>query len=376
MSLLLIAAALAAPAAESETLAQVRHDFFGERSVPVATFLRLYEDNAYASMQAAMRLDQDAEVDLYLINASSRRPWGHWGLGRLLAPAPLRPQIIDGARLGWQRQGLALEAWGGVARQMELQDLREGQPMARAQASWASRALWARAGAQIDSELRGDAELLFRSSSLPGRPSASLLAVASPETPMEWTRVELGASPVSRLRLSAHAQHREAVDPSALLGEAITASLAPGGVDELGLGARLSSASWSQVSATYALSRTSEQGEPVLGHAVDLSWLPPRRGGPLHLSPAYRFRSGPGGQLHAAYATATASLGDHRQLLGRAAVVPYQKLSQPWDTALTGGLELRQAWGWGQIQVGLDASSDATYAFDLRGSAGLVLRWP
>ena len=374
--MLLVATALAAPSAESETLAQVRHDFFGERSVPVATFLRLYEDNAYASMQAAMRLDQDAELDLYLLSASSTRPWGHWGVGRLLASAPMRPQIIDGASLGWRHQGFSVEGWGGVARQLELEDLHEGQPMARTQASWSSRSLWVRAGATLDSELRGDAELLYRSPGLPGRPSASLLAVASPDTPTEWLRVEVGAAPASRLRLSAHAQHREAVDPQGLLGEAITASLARGGVDEVGLGVRLSSATWSAVSATYALSRYDEQGEPVMGHAVDASWLPPRSDGVLRVSPAYRYRSGPGGQFHATYATASLSLGDRRQLIGRAAVVPYQKLSDPWDTALTAGLELRQGWRWAEIRGGLEAASDATYSFDLRGSCALILRWP
>ena len=367
-----VGAALAG-SAESETLAQVRHDFFGERQVPVATTLRLVEDGAYADLQAALRLDHAADLDLHVVSASSRRHWGHWGLGRQLVHAPLRPQLIDGARLGWRQGGLSVEAWGGLARHLELDDLREGTPTGRVQAGWASGSVWTRAGATVDEELRGDLEVLARTA-WPGRPSARALLISAPTQPTALLRAELGASPVPRLRVTAHAQHREPLDGPT--GEALLATFAPEGADEVGLGLRWSNASWSSLAGSYALGRHEEQGQPVLGHAVDLSWTPPRSDRVLRPSPAYRYRSGPGGQFHAVHAAASVSLGDRRELRLHGAVVPYQKLDEPWDTAWVAGLEGRQRWRRVELRLGAEAAADATFALDVRASGALILRWP
>ena len=373
--MLWIAQALAGPAVESETLAQVRHDLYGDRLYPAVTTLRFHEDNAYADLQASLRIDHQAELDLFLLGASSSRSWGRWGLGRQLVSTPLRPQVLDGGSLSGSLGRLELGGWAGMLRRFELDDLSEGQPAARAWAGMAMGSTHFRGGVQADSSVRADVELNHRFE-LPGQPTAHLLAMGSLQQPTTWLQADFGLRPVPKVQLGLHGLHREALDPQAPLGEALLATFAPEGMDELGASVRLVGARWSALWARGSVSTYEVEGQRQYGHGADLVWLPPRTDRALRLSPAWRYRGGPGGSFHALSGSASLQFGPRRALQARAAVVPYQKLDQPWDTALTAGLSAHQSWRWGQVQLGLEAAHDASYTFDLRGSAGLLLRWP
>ncbi|MCP4805717.1 MAG: hypothetical protein GY913_35915 [Proteobacteria bacterium] len=370
IGLLFGTAALAAPLVESETIVQVRHDFFGDPTVPAVSYLRLSTPGP-VQMQAYAGYDTDLELDLFLLAASGRTNTTRWTLGRQLVTSPLRPWVLDGADLQWRGERLRAEAWAGVLRHHELDDLREGQPAARAQLAAGPSSHWAKVGVTLDTEPRADLEAFGRLDAVPGRPSVRALAIGAPDAPTEWLRVELGASPTRRVRATLHAQHREAITTDALLGEELTRVFAGTAVDEAGVGVRLSQADWSSVSASVALTRH----DAGLGQAADMSWLP-APGGRVRLAPGYRYRSGAAGSFHALYGAATVAVTDATDVIGRAAIVPYQKLDAPWDTAVTGGLDVRQDWRLGSVQAGLLAASDATYRFDLRGTASLIVRWP
>lgn len=383
--LLLLPAALAAPHLESETVVQVRHDLFGSQLVPAATYLRLHQEEGplriegYAGLDWTGGLHQPTDADIYLLQAGMEKGDARWTLGRQQVNAVVRPWSIDGARGAWQSGPWTLEGWAGIARHQDLDDLRDGTGVARVEGRRAKGPLRLRLGALTEAEsghdlnLHGDIEAWYQPAGVSMRPAARVLVMGGRDAPLEWGRVELGASPVPRLRATMHLQHREALDPSSMFGEAITNTFAPEGVDELGGTLRLSDASWAAWSASYALVATTEQDQRRWGHAADLAYSPGRSDSPWRVSPAWRYRSGPGGVFHALYATTTFSPSDSSQLALRTAVVPYHKLHQPWDTALSAGLQGQQSLGQVRLQLGLDVASDASYRLDVRASAALIV---
>jgi hypothetical protein len=389
LALWLVGAALAG--VRSETVLQVRHDLFDEAYVPAWQTLDLSAEHhgvsvdGYAGLEWATGLDKPADPDLYLLTASGRDRRGTWTIGRQQAVTLLRPWTFDGAAVRWRPTGNAeLAAWGGWARHQDLDDLRDGAGLARLEGSWARGSFATRAGAwtiaapETGPSLHQDAEIRWLASRTRFKPGARALVVGRDgAAPLEWARFEFGANPLVRLRSTVHAQHREAIDPNGLLGEAIVAAFAPDGVDEIGGSLRWSGPRWSALSGTYARSTYQQPDQPVQGHSVDVNWLPPRFAAEVRLVPAYRFRSGPGGQFHAAWLSAEFDLSDATELTAHAAWVPYQKLDQPWTSATTAGLKLGHAFHRAlHLQVGADVASDALFAFDLRGASVLTLELP
>ncbi|HJN73468.1 MAG TPA: hypothetical protein QGF58_05995 [Myxococcota bacterium] len=374
--LALLSAAAAATVAESETVVQVRHDFLGQRQLPASEYLRVRSEHHGVAVSGYAGLSWSGEIDpdLYLLNASSQATWGSWEVGRQLVRGPLRPMSLDGAQLSWTRGGLQFSGWGGLARHHDLDDLADGEAMARLEARVVKGPARLRLGglAGVESSPHADGELWLGGD----RAGVRALVVTGPEAPVQWARVALESSLTPGVRASIHAQHREALDPDSLFGEAITAAFAPEGVDQVGGSVRLRGARRSTLWTSYALTSHSEDEVRQWGHLVDVAWLP-GRARLWTVAPAYAFRSGPGGVFHALSARATLSLSDARSLHATAAVVPYRKLHEPWDTVLTGGLEVHSELTERlRVQAGVEAASDATHRFDLRGNAGLVVSLP
>ena len=365
---LLLALAMAG-SVESETVVQVRQDLFGQPQVPVGQYLRVVEQVGPLAVQGYAGLEWMAggQADLYTLSLSGSQGPASWSAGRLMAPAVLRPWLLDGARAELRFGAFRLGAWGGLARHLGT----TGLPSARAEVGWSGGPVTLRTGGMVQAgSLHGDAELWLVGAGLRS-PSLRLLWVGGDEA-VDWGRVELEVRPMGRLRTTVHAQHREAVDPQALFGEALTATLAPGGVDELGGSLKLSSSSWASWHGSYALLATGGLLQPLdevgWGHAVDLRYQPAPS--TVWVSPAYRFRSGPGGVFHALYAVS--ELGNEtRRLRLQAGVVPYHKLREPWDTALTASLQVEQTVRSSTLRVGADVAP----SYDGDASPRLTVAW-
>ncbi len=381
---------------ELESAAQLRHDYLGQRMVPAWQTLHLAGESnglAYqglAGLEWQAGLGQTVDPDIYALNLGGPLLGGQWTLGRQQGLGALRPQTYDGA--GYQRELgrlLSLQAWGGLARHQDLDDLLDGAGLGRVALGLHSRQLQARLGSQVEYGaetplvLRQDAEARLALGGGERAPRLGARAVlAEPfegETTravLEWAQADLWARPWSPLELSLHGRHRRAADPGALFGEAILDSLAGGAVQEAGAGLRLLGARWSVLSARYALISYGDQ-ERGLGHRIDSSWQPALGDRSLRIIPAYSSRSGPGGSYHALSATGRWQACDKARLLVRGAAVPFLKGEDPWDLALAGGLELQlELARWMRAGASFDAASDPERNADLRGGAYLVVGLP
>ena len=369
---------------ESETVAQVRHDLFGQGQVPLYQYIRMFGDynnlsvTAYAGGEWADGVDQAANPEIYLLQAEGRQSWGRWSVGRQQALTVLRPQTFDGGLVSFEpSDGLEVNVWGGSARHHDLDDLTEGVGFGRAEL----RVRHAGTAIRTGVELTGGSELGFQEdfeakARIVGgdlEPEVRGLLVLDGSA-LRWARVALSADAAAGVRATLHAQRRKTQDPEGLLGEAVVVVFAPLGVDELGLGVRAADRLWAALSASYVLARYDQGTELVYGHGLDVAYARGPRA-PVEILPAYRFRSGPGGVFHAVYATARVHLGDVVDLGIRGAVVPYRKLHAPWATALALGLDGSRGFGpHVSLRLGVNFASDAVYAVDIRGGGTLLVR--
>ena len=384
MIVLLVSAAWAQDVVESETVMQARHDFFGEPITPLYQYVRVFEDTdsvdvaAYGGAEWAAGIDEPGDPELYLLEASGRVGWARWTVGRQQAVEVFRPETFDGARLELSpSDSVSVDAWGGVARHHDLDDLVDGEAVGRASLRLQSGAAALRCGLGIDPEsehpVQEDLEGRIRLGHRGLLPEARALVVLG-GSDLRWSQLALAASVVSGVRLTLQGEHRATWDPTDLMGEALVAAFAPTAVDSVGIGMRVSDRTWSALSVSYAFDSYEQVDERVYGHAVDASYVSGRRRAPFRVVPSYRFRAGPGGMFHAGYATALLDLGDDTTLGATAAIVPYRKLHDPWATTLAGGLSASQAIGSHvTITAGADAARDAVYAFDLRANGTLVV---
>jgi hypothetical protein len=381
---LLVSVASASEGYESETVLQARHDFFGEPLTPFYQYLRFFDragpvDVAgYAGAEWSAGIDQPMDPELYLLEASGRYSWARWTLGRQQAIDVFRPQTFDGARVELSpSDAVAVDAWGGIARHHDLDDLADGEAIGRASLRLRSGAAALRCGLEIDPAathgVQEDVEGRIRLGSAGGMPEARALVVLG-GSDVRWSQLSLAASAVSGVRFTLQGEHRATWDPTDLLGESVVAAFAPESVDSVGLGVRVSDRTWSALSVAYSFDSYEQVDERVYGHAVDASYASGRRRSAFRVVPSYRFRAGPGGMFHAAYATALLGLSDATALTATAAVVPYRKLYDPWTTALAGGLRASERIGSHvTVTAGADAARDATYTFDLRASGTLLV---
>jgi hypothetical protein len=373
--------------AESETMAQLRHDLFGEQIVPVYQFIRFDSQTGntqfvgYAGLGAVSGLDNPGDVDLYSLHARRKAGHGEWVLGRQQATTLRRRQTFDGLRYWWRPNGkVAFDVWGGIARHHDIDDFRDGTGLARAATSASAGPLLLRAGVQVEAgpETEFIARQDLHARVALGRTASSpvvraLVGVAEPDFAVEWARLEVRV-PAGPLDVTLHGQHREAADPRSLFGDAILHTLAGGGVNEAGASLRVYGTKWAQFSGGYRLV-TYGDGESDLGHAVDVSYLPGRGRGILSVRPRYAFRRGPNGAYHALYADTIADVDDATRLEARAAVVPYRKGHDGWRVALDGGVEGERDLTPGtSIRAGVDIGTDGLFKVDLRAGAAITVR--
>ncbi len=388
------AGAAAAGSLEAESVALFRHDHFGEAYLPAWQLLSFDQElgslavEGYGGLEWLAGVAQPLDPDLYHLNLAGPLAQGRWVLGRQQGMGALRRQTFDGVSLRCPLgDRLTVAAWGGYARHQDLDDMLDRVVVSRAELSWQGGRLLARAGGQLHVDpqaqpvLRQDLEARLRLGDGPraaGLTGHAVLAeLTEQETALlEWARVGVSFRPVSSLEASVHGRHREAADPDSLFGDAILDTLAGGAVSEAGLGLRWLGARWAAISARGAVVSYGEDECSVLGYRFDLAWRPGLSSSAWRLSPALASRTGPGGQYHALYARASWQATDATELSARAAVVPYLKGEQPWDTVLTGGLELQQEFtAWLRLGAMVDAATDDERPLDLRGGAVLSLGW-
>jgi len=372
--------------AESETMAQLRHDLFGEQLVPVYQYIRFDSQTGntqfvgYAGLGAVSGLDNPGDVDLYTLHARRKAGHGEWVLGRQQATTLRRRQTFDGLRYWWRPNGrVAFDVWGGIARHHDIDDFRDGTGLARAEASTSTGPLLLRAGAQVEAGPKADfiaREDLDARISL-GRGASSpvvqaLAGVAEPDFTVEWARLEVRV-PAGPLDVTLHGQHREAADPQSLFGDAILDTLAGGAVDEAGASLRIYGTRWARFSGGYRL--ITYRSEAEWGHAVDVSYMPGRGRGIVSVRPHYAFRSGPNGAYHALYTEAIAQVDEATRLAARAALVPFRKGHDDWRLALDGGIEGERDLAPGtSVRAAVDVGSDGLFEVDVRAGAAITVR--
>ena len=384
MIALFLSTAWGADAVESETVLQARHDFFGEPLTPLYQYVRVFQDTgsvdvaAYGGAEWAAGIDEPADPELYLLEASGRVGLARWTVGRQQALAMFRPETFDGARLELSpSDAVTVDAWGGIARHHDLDDLADGAAIGRASLRLQSSTAALRCGIGIDPATEHPVEENVEGRiRLGGRglmPEARALLVLG-GADLRWSQLALSANAVSGVRFTVQGEHRATWDPTDLLGEALVAAFAPTAVDSVGVGVRVSDRTWSALSVSYAFDSYEQVDERVYGHSLDASYSSGRRRAPYRVVPSYRFRAGPGGMFHALYATALLDVGDDATLGATGALVPYRKMHDPWATTLAGGLRASRAIGSHvTITAGADAASDAVYAFDLRVNGTLLV---
>jgi len=386
----------AEPVAELQTVAQLRHDLWGDPYAPLYTYFRARKEvhgpvangfglDAYLGMEWAQGLDHPSNLDIYSLNVEGEEFWGQWVVGRQRAFGALRPQTFDGARLALRpSDNINIDIWGGYARHQDLNDLLDGAAMGRVDTTLHEGVLAARVGAEVQAGpdtpfiARQDAEARLSLFDLPLHPDVlGRVVVAEPDPTVEWARLELGFRPVSALRTSVHAQHREAADPNSLFGDAILQTLADGAVDAVGVGMRLSGARYAVLSGGWSLLRYGPDNEDWWGNEVDVHWTPGIFTHNWRLMPGYTYRSGPGGVYHAPSVAGTYDLSDAVKVGARGTIAPYRQSHAPWDVVVAGSADVSFApTDWVQVAAQVDASHDALYALDMRGAAVLTLALP
>jgi len=378
---------------ELETIAQLRHDHFGDLYVPAWQLLRFQQDagpvdlQGYAGIEWMAGVPAPLDPDIYHLSAAGDLAGGAWQVGRQRGAGALRPQTFDG--VSYRRaigDKLQAAASVGMARHQDVDDLLDFATMGRVELGWGGDALWLRGGFEMneggDTELiaRQDLQGLLRLGSGPRAGRFGVRAVVAeplqvdPGTVLEWARTDLAVRPWSPLELSVHAQHRQAADPESLLGDAILDALAGGVVQEAGAGARLLGARWSALSMRYAVVGYGEGND--WGYRADMAWQPGRSDAAVRISPAFSSRAGPGGQYHAVSSLLRWRASDATALSASLALVPYQKVEQPWATLFTGGLQLQQrVAGFAKLGAMVDVAADGAGLMDVRGGATLNLGW-
>ncbi len=389
---LLAAGAARADGLEAETVAQVRHDLFGERYVSAWQFLRLdgragpVSVDGYAALDASAGLDQPLDSDVYLLSLSGDAGPVGWSAGRMETLGALRPQTLDGARLAWGRSGVSLDLAGGVARAQALDDLLDGAGFGRLSVAWLGSGLQVRAGLQGETGAdtptiaRQDLDLRVSGSSRARPWAGGRLVAAEPleqggPAVLEWARLDAGLAVGGGASVAAHGQRREAADPDSLFGDALIEAFAGGAVSEAGASLRVSGARWSALSAGYALVSYERADGASWGHAADASWS--GSAGGIRVTPSWSFRAGPGGAYHAVASRVEAPLSDTMDLDVRLGIVPYRKGHDAWDVAMTLGSGLScEVHRHLVFSAQADVARDALSLLDVRGGGSLLLRFP
>ena len=394
ITLVLCGRSLAAdPAASLEAIFQARHDLLGEPYLANWDYLRLDKTlggaqgvglDAYAGLDGSAGLD-NANPDLFLLDLHGNMPGGTWTAGRQQAIFALRPQLFDGANLSWRvGHGFSVSALGGVARQEDLNDLRDGVGTGRLSAAWQNQALAVHLGAEMaDGEgtpliARQDLELHAIDASLWTHPELdAMMVVSEPSGTVERARVAAAVRIASPVRLSAHVAQTDAADPSSLFGDAILDAFARGPVQEAGGDVRISSARWAVLSGSWTLLHYGTGDLESWGQAGEFSYAPPRTDRIIRILPGFSTRSGPGGVYYAAFAETELTPDDVTDARIRLSFVPFRKGHMPWAQAAAVSLDVeRQIDPWIHLGVLAQATTDPDRRLDVRGGGLLKVMWP
>jgi hypothetical protein len=400
IALALCASAVACPevraGTEIESIAQLRHDLFGDWIVPAWELVRVYDVGArttldgYAGLAWPWGFSGRADFDLYQLSLSGGSDRFRWSAGRFQALGSIRPQTVDGGSTTFSlSDGLDLEVWGGVARHQDLDDLLDGDGIARADLLYHAERFSSRTGVQAEYGettplvVRADVQTRLQGSSalqphtdlrlaLADRPAVDLKGAQ-----IEWARLEAGLQPLAGLDTTVSVQRRSAADPNALFGDAILEALSGGSVDQAGGEVRIMGPRWAVFSTSYAFLIYHRETGSMSGHAVDASWTSAYGQGKMRFTPSYAFRSGPGGSYHALYATEDLDLGDFTQLGFEEGVVPFVKTGTSWQLAASAGTEIERKFGdWVRAHASADVATGITPAPDIRVGLGLVVSLP
>jgi hypothetical protein len=380
--------------AESETIAQVRHDLLGERILPIYEYVRFDSQTGntqivgYLGLEAISGIDRAGDFDIYALFARRRAGQGEWMIGRQAATTMRRRQTFDGARYWWRPSpNVTFDVWGGVARHQDLDDFRDGIGIARGAVSGSVGPLDLRAGAQVEAialgrdRLAGDEPFLLRQDAevrlVLGQGSPLVIealgALAEPGPVVEWARLEVTAPTIGPLELSVHAQRRQATDWSSVFADRILIDLVGGPVDQIGSTLRVHDVDWSRFAVSYHLVHYDQLGGARWGHHVDVRYVDGLASA-VRVTPIYTFRSGPGGVVHSASSVVTWRVDDATRLLGRVAVVPYRKGHQPWALAADVGVEAsRDLTAGTSLRLMADLARDSFFKSDLRVGAALTV---
>lgn len=377
-------------AVRSETVAELRHDLFGEAEVPLYQFLHVTSDGAVA-VDGYLGLSAnptrgDLGLAVYALSASGRLAGATWRVGSQQGETALRPATFDGlwvaAPLG---RRMVWISWGGWARHSDLgvDAFTAGLPVARSELRSVGGPIAAVVGAQLEAaqpDLVAREDASVRLGDMYGRSASALVALAETvggSVGLERARGELATRIAPGWSGSTWAERRK-TEVETLLADDILPVFAPEGVDEVGVRLRAVGPRLASASASYAIGRAVGElavGPPALTHRVDVGWTagPSRPAWPAF---AWRWRSGSGGAYHALSVNEAVALSDRTAARATAALVPYRRGSDPWRLAFAGGGELEERLGGtSAVQVGADLSTDAVWALDVRAHAALTLEW-
>ena len=376
----LIGIAMAAPQVQSETVVEIRHDLFGQPIVPVFQYLRLTEDEGPVSVDGYLGLEAASDGGsehprIYAFNAAGNWRGSDWRVGTQTVLLPSHPQTMDGGRLAVPLAPGAGEVTMilGNARRHDLDDLAAGVGLGRLEwrvdhAQWA-----ARAGVQTEvgaGPVVGRQDLELRAGNPRQGQVAALVAIAEPGPGLEWGRIEARTWMESRVEVTGWVERRETIVET-LLADDILGRFSESPVDEVGGRLRLVDARRNSVAASYGIGRYTPVDVAATTHRFDVEWRSSR---PTIPRPAWRFRTGPGGEYHAVSVQSVAPLLDDLALVWRGAAIPYRRGSDVWRLAGTAGGDLVGPLGHiGRLAVGADAASDAVWAIDLRAHVALTL---
>jgi len=390
-------------AATSRTALAVEHDPDGSTILPAVQILRADTErvSAHAGVESPDALSGAVDPDVYVLSWAGAAGAARWVVGRQQVLGGARPQTLDGVRLAWDASDtVELVTWGGWARHQDLDDLSlAGVGVVRLGANaktvrWSlSGGVQAAAGPETPAIFRQDIQASARAGRATARVGTALAESADGALTVERALllVEMPVTTPARARVVL--AHTQAADPGSLLGQGVLGTFAPDGVDEAGVGCRISGARWAVFDTQYttSLNRSgssnsvdSTEGagsavggdaERLWGHRATASWVPGRTGRRFTVAPSYRFAASGGGEYHALQTRLRAELADLVVAAFDLGVVPYQKLDEPWDLALSGAARLIHAFGMGAAEGSLIVSRDAVFDLEIRGGGVLTLEW-
>lgn len=383
-------------ATDLETIAQVRHDLWGQVRMPGWQLVRLRTESGalvvdgYAGLEWASGLGQGVDPDLYHLNATWSQDTVSVTAGRLPVQGALWMQTLDGASVSWMRgPGVQVEGVVGVARHQDLDDFLDGAFLSRLGAVLTREDLVGRVGFQVESgtatptAMRQDGEIRYTPhlGDLEPRLGARVVmgesVVYAGPAILEWGRVEGSFKPRAGLRTGVHAQRRAAVDPDSLFGDKILSTYTDGAVNELGMEGSMLGPRWATMSARAAWVTYERVDGRKSGGVVDVSWVSPRGDEELRIAPAWSARTGPNGAFHTLSAVETWRMDARDVVTVRQGLVPFRKGYQPWEVAASVGGELDHTFNpWARARVEADLATDAMELLEWRVAAAVVVSAP